>query len=241
MDYYLFAGDSVGDVLSQYTTLTGRSPMPPRYVFGYHQGAYGYYDRYKLVQAASSYRAARIPCDGLHIDVDFQDNYRTFTHSEIKFPDAAQLFQALHSVGFKMSTNITPIITTKGVDENGAASVYQQQENLQAANALLSFDGGVNYGMNYGNNPYLNAYPPVPTNRNGGIPLTAPGNYPDFGLAAARSVWGQQYSHLINDLGLDMVWQDMTCPAIDPKYGGNLKTSPGFADGAGKHGLHRRS
>ena len=113
--------------------------MPPRYVFGLHQGAYGYSDRYKLVQAASSYRAAGIPCDGLHIDVDFQDNYRTFTHSEIKFPNAAQLFSALHTVGFKMSTNITPIITTKGLDENGATpptNVYQQQVNLQNANAF---------------------------------------------------------------------------------------------------------
>jgi alpha-glucosidase len=242
LDYYFFAGNGVGDVLSQYTTLTGRSPMPPRYVFGLHQGAYGYYDRYKLSQAASSYRAARIPCDGLHIDVDFQDNYRTFTHSEIKFPNAAQLFSTLHSIGFKMSTNITPIITTKGVDENGAtppAGVYTQQVNLEAANAFIAknfagqppgapqlYAGGVNYGMNLGNNPYINAYPPVPANRNGGVPLTSPGNYPDFGLAAARTAWGQQYTHLINDLGLDMIWQDMTCPALDGNIVGGLKTFP---------------
>lgn len=242
LDYYFFSGDSVIDVLSQYTTVTGRSPMPPRYVFGLHQGAYGYYDRYKLARTASSYRAAGIPCDGLHIDVDFQDNYRTFTHSEIKFPNASQLFSSLHTVGFKMSTNITPIITTKGVDENGATpstSVYEQQMNLQNANAFivnnyaglppgppLLYEGGVNYGYNYGNNPYVNAYPPLPPNRNGGVPLTAPGNYPDFGLAAARTAWGQQYSHLINDLGLDMVWQDMTCPAIDANVVGGLKTFP---------------
>ncbi len=242
LDYYFFAGDHAGDVLNQYTTLTGRSPMPPRYVFGLHQGAYGYYDRYKLAQAGSSYRAARIPCDGLHIDVDFQDNYRTFTHSEIKFPNAAQLFTGLRSAGFKMSTNITPIITTKGVDENGvptSTSAYQQQVNLQTANAFIAnnfagqapgapqlYAGGVNYGMNFGNNPYVNAYPPVPPNRSGGVPLTSPGNYPDFGLAAARTAWGQQYAHLITDLGLDMIWQDMTCPALDANIVGGLKTFP---------------
>lgn len=37
---------------------------------------------------------------------------------------------------------------------------------------------------------------------------------------------GQQYSHLLNDLGLDMIWQDMTCPAIDANLVGNLKTFP---------------
>ncbi len=241
LDYYFFAGDAVSDVLNQYTTLTGRGPMPPKYVFGFHQGAYGYYDRFKLVQVAASYRAARIPCDGLHIDVDFQDNYRTFTHSEIKFPDAASMFETLHSVGFKMSTNITPILTANSMDENGQQSVYRQRANLEQAGALIMdtrdggapsqspYEAGVNYGFNRGSNPYANAYPPLPINRDGNIPLTAPGNYPDVGLSAARTVWGQQYAHLINDLSLDMIWQDMTCPAIDPNLPPNIEENKTFA------------
>jgi alpha-glucosidase len=204
LDYYYFAGDDVPGVLSQYTTLTGRSPMPPKYVFGLHQGAYGYYDRFKLAQAAASYRAAQIPCDGLHIDVDFQDNYRTFTHREIKFTNAASVFVNLHASGFKMSTNITPIITTNDLDETGQKTAYTQGVNLANANALIvdqhfgqtppanpqPYAAGVNYGFNRGNNPYKNAYPPLAINSNGQIPLTSPGNYPDFGLTTTRNVWG---------------------------------------------------
>jgi alpha-glucosidase len=226
LDYYFFAGNAVPDILEQYTTLTGRAPMPPRYAFGLHQGAYGYYDRYKLAAAANSYRAARIPCDGLHIDVDFQDNYRTFTHSDLKFPNVAELFNDLHGIGFKMSTNITPIITTNELNQEGVRAPYEQREALIGANSLIfntRFDagespdlypGGVNYGNNRGNNPYPS--PPLQPNRDGITPLTAPGNYPDFGLTAVREVWGQQYKHLLQDVGLDMIWQDMTCPAIDP-------------------------
>jgi alpha-glucosidase len=226
LDYYFFAGNAVPDILEQYTTLTGRAPMPPRYAFGLHQGAYGYYDRYKLAAAANSYRAARIPCDGLHIDVDFQDNYRTFTHSEEKFPNVAELFDDLHGIGFKMSTNITPIITTNELNQEGVRAPYEQREALIGANALIYntrfdagespnlYQGGVNYGNNRGNNPYPS--PPLQPNRDGITPLTAPGNYPDFGLTAVREAWGQQYKHLLQDVGLDMVWQDMTCPAIDP-------------------------
>jgi len=226
LDYYFFAGDAVPDILEQYTTLTGRSPMPPRYAFGLHQGAYGYYDRYKLAAAANSYRAARIPCDGLHIDVDFQDNYRTFTHSEEKFPNVQELFNDLHGIGFKMSTNITPIITTNELNQEGVRAPYEQREALIDANALIYntrfdagespnlYQGGVNYGNNRGNNPYPS--PPLQPNRDGITPLTAPGNYPDFGLASVREAWGQQYQHLLQDVGLDMIWQDMTCPAIDP-------------------------
>ncbi len=243
LDYYFLAGDKVGDVLNQYTTLTGRSPMPPKYIFGLHQGAYGYYDCFKLAQAAASYRAARIPCDGLHIDVDFQDNYRTFTHSEVKFTNANHLFADLHSVGFKMSTNITPIITTNSLDETGQKSDFQARTNLMNAKALIAdtragaappqspplYEAGVNYGFNRGNNPYANAYPPLTINSAGLIPLASPGNYPDFGLAAARDTWGQQYTHLINDLGLDMIWQDMTCPAIDPNLPPNIEQNKTFA------------
>ena len=226
LDYYFFAGSDVRGVLQQYTSLTGRSPMPPRYAFGLHQGAYGYFDHNKLMAAATSYRSAGIPCDGLHIDVDFQDNYRTFTSSELKFPNVAQLFNQLHGLGFKMSTNITPIMTDNALDENGQQTTYAQRALMQTANALLydtryesgespnPYEGGVNYGYNRGNNPY--PYPPQQYNNQGLMPLVATGNYPDFGVASSRAAWGQQYQYLLQTVGLDMIWQDMTCPAINP-------------------------
>ena len=70
----------------------------------FHQGCYGYYDRASLERVARAYREARIPIDGLHIDIDFQDNYRVFTHSEMKFPRAAEMMAELHANGFKCST-----------------------------------------------------------------------------------------------------------------------------------------
>jgi alpha-glucosidase len=225
LDTYFFAGSTVPDILAQYTTLTGRAPMPPRYAFGFHQGAYGYFDSDKLNAAANGYRNARIPCDGLHIDVDFQDNYRTFTHSEQKFPNTQQLFKNLHANGFKMSTNITPIITDNPLNQEGNKAPYGALEALSGAKALIYntryesgedpsfFPGGVNYGFNRGNNPFT--YPPRYPNAQGLTPLTAGGYYPDFGLTKARTIWGQQYQDLIQNVGLDMIWQDMTCPAID--------------------------
>src|SRR5208282_6168436 len=88
LNYYFLLGSVPADVVQQYATLTGLPPMPPRYVFGYHQGCYGYYTRSRLTEVALAYRQAQIPIDGLHIDIDFQNNYRTFTNSELKFPDA---------------------------------------------------------------------------------------------------------------------------------------------------------
>jgi alpha-glucosidase len=224
MDYYFMAGDGCPDVLAQYTTLTGRSPMPPKYVFGFHQGGYGYFDRYVLAKVANSYRAAHIPIDGLHIDVDFQNNYRTFTHSEMKFPDVEEMMNDLHTIGFKCSTNITPMLTTQPLDENGQLAPYAQLDAMKASNSLL-FDtkagqgespnlyvGTVSYGDNAGSNPY--PYPPLKPNAQGVTPLGSNGNYSDYAHEGVAENWGNQYQHLIEDVGMDMIWQDMMCPAI---------------------------
>lgn len=222
MDYYFMAGDNCAQVLEQYTTLTGRSSMPPKYVFGFHQGGYGYYSRYLLSIVANSYRAANIPIDGLHIDVDFQNNYRTFTNSELKFLNTSEFLNVLRNIGFKCSTNITPLLTSNNLDETGELTVYKEREELeQIPGGLLYnfrvgdsfngyydlFIGKVSYGNNSGINPYR-----AP----GGYPypqLGAPGYYPNFELEDVRKVWGQQYKHLL-DMGMDMIWQDMTDPAI---------------------------
>lgn len=246
LDYYFFLGGSTPDVLYQYTTLTGRSAMPPRYVFGFHQGCYGYYDRERLESAAQGYRTARIPCDGLHIDVDFQDNYRIFTHSHKKFPDAKEMLANLRAQGFKCCTNVSPLLADRGQDgphpdEDGNLSAYPQREALVAINGLIFntraegdpdhtlFPGRVNYGDNRRFNPFhyppLLAHPHLHPNSDNVVPLQVDGNYCDFGRADVRQVWGEQYAHLL-DIGIEFVWQDMQCPAQDRSVAGDLLTLP---------------
>ncbi|NET71545.1 MAG: DUF5110 domain-containing protein [Sphaerospermopsis sp. SIO1G2] len=293
MSYYFMAGDDVAEALKQYITLTGsfsesskalRPAMPPMYALGFQQGCYGYYDRGRLLAAAYGYRANQFPIDGLHIDVDFQDNYRTFTVSNLKFPNVSQMFEALHENGFKCSTNITGIITTNPTDDTGQVRPYEDLESgysqdvfvrnefapplsslelqalaaiectkdakenpekaekciannpplaeryakyveehagLDKVEALQKFAINVqyfvaneNYGCNLGFNPYPSPNPPDnPDPCKGGTPLGTIGHYPDIGKESTKEWWGQQYKYLIES-GLDMIWQDMTCPAV---------------------------
>jgi len=235
LDYYVFVGDRVADIVEQFTRLTGRSAMPPRYVFGFHQGCYGYYDRQRLESVARAYREARIPIDGLHIDIDFQNNYRIFTHSETKFPDAAGMLANLRAQGFKCSTIVTPLVTDNPLDERGEVTPFAERRELLASDGLLhdvragggpdgGTDGGANgdgggglfsasvsYGADRGFNPYR--YPPLVPNRDGVTPLGGRMNYPDLGRPEVQAAWARQYAHLIGELGIDMIWQDMMCPA----------------------------
>ena len=254
MDYYFMAGDDISAALKQYITLTGsftratesaRPAMPPMYALGFQQGCYGYYDKYRLLAAAYGYRANQFPIDGLHIDVDFQDNYRTFTVSNLKFPEVAQMFEELHNNGFKCSTNITGIITTNHYDETGQKVPYADLESgyhqdvfvrnefagdlsereFQAVEYAKEhrdqidaqyFVANENYGCNEGFNPYPYPHPPYEPGCSGQpnhTPLGTYGHYPDLGKESAQEWWGKQYYNLI-DKGLDMVWQDMTCPAV---------------------------
>jgi alpha-glucosidase len=249
LDYYLLVGGGTGSaairsVLDQFTQLTGRPAMPPKYALGYHQGCYGYYNAGILLSAAQAFRESQIPIDGLHIDVDFQNNYRTFTVSPSKFPDPAALFGILHSIGFKCSTNITGIVSANPLDEDGSRDTpyptrdafvsIDQNNDIQVKPGVTPpflydtragqgespdlFLANEDYGTDHtplypnGKNPYVYPTPMFP---NGQDQLGTYGFYSDMGRPDVREWWGNQYQYLL-DVGLDMVWQDMTCPAVIP-------------------------
>ena len=218
LDYYVMVGPDTGAVLDLYTRLTGRPSLAPMWALGYHQGCYGYFDQATVLAAASAYRLARIPLDGMHIDVDFQDNYRTFTASPRKFPGGGKpAFDALHAMGVKASVNITGIVSLVASDETGALARYDVLEDgkrldvfykdVRVEEPAPAAPGYLVVNENYGTNiDRKNPYQPL------GSQLGTWGHYADLGKLPVRTWWGDQYAPLLQ-AGLDMVWQDMTDPA----------------------------
>lgn len=228
MDYYFMAGDTSADVLKQYSTLVGPAALAPMWALGNHQGCYGYFNQAKVLNAIAQYRSHSIPLDGMHIDVDFQNNYRTFTASNMKFPNGgADCFSQAAAQGVKCSTNITGIVTIQPLDEDGNATTYPVLQSGLAINAFVQdnraegpgpafpnpFVTNESYGINFGFNPYPS--PGAPFNPGPGVALGTYGHYADLGQQAFRDWWGEQYKPLL-DAGLEMVWQDMTDPATQP-------------------------
>jgi alpha-glucosidase len=228
LDYYFFLGEKAADILNSFTAIIGRPRLKPRYVLGYHQGCYGYEDRGALEWVVRKYREYRIPLDGLHVDVDIQNGYRTFTIDTTKFPNPQQMFAQLREQGVKCSTNITPIISNKepsystyieGRDQNFFVSDKRHDPNNPDGKIYQDYDGGFenNEPMYDPENNFNSGRPYIGEVFYGGDRGTN-GHYPDLGRKEAREWWGKQYKYLF-EMGLEMVWQDMTTPAIRDRRG----------------------
>ena len=140
LDYYFLYGAEVPSVIDQYTTLTGRPTFRRAMSSASIRAATAITTKTSCCRLPRRIGPNEIPIDGLHIDVDFQDNYRTFTSSNKKFPNAQQMFATLHQQGFKCSTNITPLVTSNPLDENNnphALSGARQRHRPEHARARL--------------------------------------------------------------------------------------------------------
>ena len=105
---YFFYGPRLSDVLDRYTELTGRMAMLPLWALGYHQNRWSYTPEARVREIAGEFRRRRIPCEAIHLDIDYMDGFRCFTWDKERFPDPARLIADLHGQGFKVVTMIDP-------------------------------------------------------------------------------------------------------------------------------------
>ncbi|MEQ8818705.1 MAG: glycoside hydrolase family 31 protein [Sumerlaeia bacterium] len=69
LSYYVFFGDSMGDVVDQYTQVTGRPALAPRWTFGNVQSKYGYTSFAEIQGIVDGFRDRQIPLDAIVIDL----------------------------------------------------------------------------------------------------------------------------------------------------------------------------
>ncbi len=100
MNYYFFAGPVPKKILERFTELVGRMPLPPRWSLGYQQCRWSYYPESRVRKLANDFRAKRIPCDVLYLDIDYMEGYRIFTWSKKNFPDPKKMIADLSTNGF---------------------------------------------------------------------------------------------------------------------------------------------
>ncbi len=181
---YYFQGPTPADVLRQYTELTGRMPMPPRWAVGYHQARWSYMSEQEVNEIATQLRQRRHPCDAIWLDIDYMHSFKDFTWDPERFSDPRRLADNLHAQGLRLVTIIDP-----GIKSQEDYAPYQQGQQLdyfcRESNGTM-FEGTV--------------WPGVCV-------------FPDFSRSSVRAWWGQLHHDLV-DQGIDAFWDDMNEPAL---------------------------
>ena len=182
--FYVFAGPTVGDVLRQYTSLTGHMPLPPLWALGFHQSRWGYESEDEFRALADEFRRRHLPCDVLYYDIDYMDGCRVFTWDRARFPLMPGLLADLSAQGFKSVAIVDP-----GIKSEANFPIYD--EGLRADVFLKYPDGKPVVGPVWPGNSV----------------------FPDFTSARVRAWWAEHVTTLAQ-AGFAGLWNDMNEPTI---------------------------
>jgi alpha-glucosidase len=184
INYYFFAGAAPRAILSRFTELVGRMPLPPRWALGYQQCRWSYPTETRVKEIARGFRERKIPCDVIYLDIDYMDGYRIFTWNRKNFPDPSRMIADLANDGFKIAVIVDPGIK---VDSN-----YSAFRSGLAGNQFVRYPDGRLYRGK--------VWPGVCA-------------FPDFTSERARSWWGSNFAGLVHD-GVRGWWNDMNEPSV---------------------------
>src|SRR6056297_1822125 len=73
LDYYFIHGDYMKDILSNYTDITGKTPLPPKWSFGLWMSRNSYNSQQEMIETGEKLRKEEYPCDVLHLDAGWFD------------------------------------------------------------------------------------------------------------------------------------------------------------------------
>ena len=144
LDLFIFIGEPK-DLLSEYTAITGRSPVPPLWSFGLWMSRITYKSEAEVRDVAAKLRQYRIPADVLHLDTGwFETDWRSdYQFSKSRFTDPAGMIKDLRKDGFRVSlwqyTYFTPknALSRELIDQG--LTVHDQGGRPTADDAVLDF------------------------------------------------------------------------------------------------------
>ncbi len=114
LDLFVFLG-TPKEILNEYTNVTGKSPMPPLWSFGFWMSRISYSSEKQVRDVAAKLREYKIPADVIHLDVGwFQTDWRTdYKFSPTRFKDPAKMISDLKDEGFHISLWQLPYFVPK--------------------------------------------------------------------------------------------------------------------------------
>lgn len=185
LNYYFIYGPEIKEVINQYTALTGRPYLPPKWALGYQQCKWSYKTEKEVRDVASELRKRDIPCDMIVLDIDYMDGFRVFTWNKKRFPDPKKLMADMREKGFKIYVIVDP-----GIKVDKKYKFYN--EIMEKDMFCKRTNGQPFYGW---------VWPGKCV-------------FPDFTRESVREWWGNNLVAYLDE-GISGIWNDMNEPSIE--------------------------
>jgi len=127
LDYFVIWGPSFKKIITRYTDLTGKAPVPPIWAFGLWMSRCYYHDRVTVERVAQKLRDLRIPCDVIVFDSYWmRDGHLCdFVWDKKRFPDPEGMLAKLKNQGYKICLWEAPYVSLESeLFDEGAKKGY---------------------------------------------------------------------------------------------------------------------
>ena len=194
VDYYFIYGPRPKQVVSTFTALVGRAPLPPLCSLGFQQSRYSYFPEARVREVVQTFKQKKIPLDVIYLDIDYQRENRVFTVDQRKFPNFTGMIQDFLKQGVR-----TIAITDLHIKQEPGYPPYDSGKAIEA----------------FIKNPDSSDY--------AGRVWPGTSVFPDFSRKNVREWWGGLYSDFVKDRVAGF-WNDMNEPAIFDVPGKTMRT-----------------
>lgn len=180
---FIFTGKNFKDIVTKFSKFSGVGEIPPLWSLGKHQCKWSYMNKQEVQKVADKYQENEIPLDTIWLDIDYMDNFKSFTFDEKNYGTKKELAQNLHSRGLKLVTMLDP--------------------GLKEEDGYFAFDEAVNKDLlckTFGDKYFVGHVWPGDT------------VFPDFSMIETRKWWADKVADFVKD-GVDGIWIDMNDPS----------------------------
>ena len=198
--YQVIVGDSWLDLIDNYTDLTGKQPLPPRWSLGNFSSRFGYHSQRETTETINTFRQEKIPVDAVVLDLYWfgKDIKGTMGNLEVfkdSFPDVKKMTADFRKKGVKTIFITEPFVLTTS----------KKWKEAVAKNVLATDSVGnpFVYDFYFGNTGLIDIYNPK------------------------GKKWFWNIYKEIQALGVDGFWGDLGEPEVHPQA---LQHAKGSAD-----------
>lgn len=110
LSYYVIEAQTIPEQLEKYTWLTGRQPLPPRWIFGFTQSKNRYADEQEARSVVRTMREKKFPCDAIVLDLAWFKNMGDLSWNEPAWPDHKKMIGDFLTKGIKTILITEPYI-----------------------------------------------------------------------------------------------------------------------------------